>query len=223
MIKRIIELRDKLGGVLSLGLWLPAFGFGYIVFYLAFAMLSDPSKFFEYHYPSQEIFYTEMLRGWIAYALFFIPTFAYGLFVRIVANRATKFGKLAFSIPLMLLFAAEIVLALSLIFTTADGAREIGWSSGFAAAICAESATVLGGLWLFRLYVNPSNPNFAATLGLLCICGTLVSFLGAAYLDGIWPQVYLICATSVGAALALDISFRGSAYTTLYNLLNKIA
>ena len=76
-------------------------------------------------------------------------------------------------------------------------------------------AALFGGMWLFRLYANPRNSGFAASLGFLCVGGALASLVAAAYLDGLWAHAYLVFVSVAGAAFAADISFRGMAYKIL--------
>ncbi len=215
MLKKISQARRKLGGFWPLLLWLPALWAGKAIFLAAAGMLADAQKFFEFDPNAPESSIDGILYRSTAYCVFFIPTFAYALFVRFASPRETRFEKLAFSLPLAAFFAAEGVIALSVAFATADAARAIGWGTGFAAALCAEMAALFGGMWLFRLYANPRNSGFAASLGFLCVGGALASLIAAAYLDGLWAHAYLVFASVAGAAFAADISFRGMAYKIL--------
>lgn len=215
MLKKISQARRKLGGFWPLLLWLPALWAGKAIFFAATGTLADAQKFFEFDPNAPEASIDGILFRSTAYCVFFIPTFAYALFVRFVSPRETRFEKLAFSLPLAALFAAEGVIALSVAFATADAARAIGWGTGFAAALCAEMAALFGGMWLFRLYANPRNSGFAASLGFLCVGGALASLVAAAYLDGLWAHAYLVFVSVAGAAFAADISFRGMAYKIL--------
>ena len=215
MLKKILQARRKLGGFWPLLLWLPALWLGKTVFLAAAGMLAEAQKFFEFNPNAPEASVDGILYRSTAYCVFFIPTFAYALIVRFASPRETRFERLAFSLPLAALFAAEAVIALSVAFSTAGAARAIGWGTGFAAALCAETAALFGGMWLFRLYANPSNSNFSASLGFLCVGGALASLIAAAYIGGVWAHAYLVFVSAAGAAFAADISFKGMAYRIL--------
>ena len=126
MLKKISQARRKLGGFWPLLLWLPALWAGKAIFFAAAGMLADAQKFFEFDPNAPESSIDGILYRSTAYCVFFIPTFAYALFVRFASPRETRFEKLAFSLPLAAFFAAEGVIALSVAFATADAARAIG-------------------------------------------------------------------------------------------------
>ena len=113
MLKKISQARRKLGGFWPLLLWLPALWAGKAIFLAAAGMLADAQKFFEFDPNAPESSIDGILYRATAYCVFFIPSFAYALFVRFASPRETRFEKLAFSLPLAALFAAEGVIALS--------------------------------------------------------------------------------------------------------------
>ena len=81
---------------------------------------------------------------------------------------------------------------------------------------------LLSGMWLFRVYVNPANPALTVVLGYICSVGTILSYIAAAYIEGLWAHIYLISASIVGAAFALDITFKGIAYKIIEKITDKI-
>ena len=221
-MKKFKQTREKFDGWIALILWLPALFIGRSIFYLAVDMVCDTQRFFEFNSNDINLLTEGVFYVSIIYAVYFACTFAYALFIRCLSARKTRFGRFAYSVPLMLFFAAEAVVCLSAIFTTLNGAQVLGWGIGFIAVTCALMFALLSGMWLFRVYVNPANPALTVVLGYICSVGTILSYIAAAYIEGLWAHIYLISASIVGAAFALDITFKGIAYKIIEKITDKI-
>lgn len=222
IMKKFKQTLEKFDGWIALILWLPALFIGRSIFYFAVNMVCDTRSFFEFNSNDINLLTEGVFYVSITYAVYFACTFAYALFIRCLSARKTRFGRFAYSVPLMLFFAAEAVVCLSAIFTTLNGAQVLGWGIGFIAVTCALMFALLSGMWLFRVYVNPANPALTVVLGYICSAGTILSYIAAAYIEGLWAHIYLISASIVGAAFALDITFKGIAYKIIEKITDKI-
>lgn len=221
-MKKFKQTLERFDGWIALILWLPALFIGRSIFYLAVHIVCNTQRFFELNSNdinllAEGVFYISTI-----YAVYFACTFAYALLIRCLSARTTRFGRFAYSLPLMLFFAAEAVVCLSAIFTTLNGAQILGWGIGFIAVTCALMFALLSGMWLFRVYVNPANSALTVILGYICSVGTILSYIAAAYIEGLWAHIYLISVSIVGAAFALDITFKGIAYKIIEKIIEKI-
>ena len=220
MMKILSEIREKAGGVLSLALWIPLFFFLRNVLAAAFELVCSPEQF-GFDFPTADAFADTVLSRSVGYCVFFIITFAYGFAVRAVVRRDTQLSRLAFSLPLAVLFAAETAIALNVVFLTVRGIQVYGISRGLFACLFAEVVIFCGGLWLFRVFANGKNTNFTALLALVCVCGAIAVLPFAAYFGDFAAQVYLIAVPAFAAAFALDIAFKGLAYKILERAASK--
>ena len=142
-----------------------------------------------------------------------ISIFAWGLFLRAIASRSTRFGKITYILPLLAMFFCACLLMLSAFLASIDIMQVANYSIHSIAIMSVATFGLFAPLWLFKMYADTRVSNLDCLLAYLTIAiGLICILLLTFYMNFQYFSFSAISISIIFFATFLDIAFHGLGY-----------